>query len=222
MLNSSIMYKIVQSTAYRQTLKEKILSTAMHEFENNGIRAVKMDDIASRLSISKRTLYEIYSNKEELLFEGVKKRHAEKNAYLKKLSDSGVSTMDILIELYRIQIEEFGRTNPAFFADMQRYPELLDYFEDMHRQTTDNAIEFFKRGIKEGFFISTVNYQIISRVGCAATQYVMSTYMYNKFSMKEIMRSFVMVFIRGFCTDKGIKVIDKFFEDVCKQEQNNK
>lgn len=58
------MYKIIPQTLYRKGLKEKILQTSMQMFKVHGIKAVKMDDIATRLSISKRTLYEIYANKE--------------------------------------------------------------------------------------------------------------------------------------------------------------
>ena len=47
-------------TLYKQGLKSTILETAMKLFVKNGIRAVRMDDVASELSISKRTLYEIY------------------------------------------------------------------------------------------------------------------------------------------------------------------
>jgi len=43
----------------------------MTEFLHKGVKSVKMDDIANALAISKRTLYEIYSNKEELLLEAV-------------------------------------------------------------------------------------------------------------------------------------------------------
>ena len=59
-------------TAYKKGLREVILKTAMKAFAEKGIRAVKMDDIAESLSISKRTMYEIYATKEELLYEGVK------------------------------------------------------------------------------------------------------------------------------------------------------
>ena len=52
-----------ESTAHgRQLLKEKICLTALRLFHKRGIRQVKMDDIATTLSVSKRTLYEIHSN----------------------------------------------------------------------------------------------------------------------------------------------------------------
>ena len=63
-----IMQDFKNISTYKEGLKEKILSTAMAAFYKNGIRAVKMNDIANALSISKRTLYELYKNKEDLLF----------------------------------------------------------------------------------------------------------------------------------------------------------
>lgn len=52
------MQKINCQTAYRRELRNRILSVSMDEFHAHGVRAVKMDDIACKLSISKRTLYE--------------------------------------------------------------------------------------------------------------------------------------------------------------------
>ena len=67
-------------TAYKKGLRTTILQAAMKAFAEKGIRAVKMDDIAESLAISKRTMYEIYTTKEELLYEGVF-RHKNVAAY---------------------------------------------------------------------------------------------------------------------------------------------
>ena len=63
------MYKGSSQTCYKLELRNRILKAAMTEFLHKGVKSVKMDDIANTLAISKRTLYEIYSNKEELLLE---------------------------------------------------------------------------------------------------------------------------------------------------------
>ena len=54
------MQEIKETTAYKKSLKGRIMETAMKAFAERGVKAVKMDDIAQMLSISKRTLYEIY------------------------------------------------------------------------------------------------------------------------------------------------------------------
>ena len=105
--------KMKLTNAYRRDLREKILATAIESFQENGIKAVKMDDIANRLSISKRTLYEIYGNKEDLLYECVcyHDKHFEKELQSRLSPKSSV--MDILICFMRLHIEENSRTNPS-------------------------------------------------------------------------------------------------------------
>ena len=66
-------------TEQRVELRQLILETAMSEFKAKGIKRVRMDDIAHQLGISKRTLYEVFSNKEQLLLEGVKDDEARKD-----------------------------------------------------------------------------------------------------------------------------------------------
>ena len=66
------MHKESSQTCYKLELRNRILKAAMTEFLHKGVKSVKMDDIANTLAISKRTLYEIYSNKEELLLEAVR------------------------------------------------------------------------------------------------------------------------------------------------------
>ena len=57
---------------YRRELKSKIIEYAMNEFRQRGIKAVKMDEISRGLHVSKRTVYEIFGDKEELLLAGIR------------------------------------------------------------------------------------------------------------------------------------------------------
>ena len=61
------MLRTYNISTYRFELRQKILQTAMQQFKEMGVKNVKMDDISAIIGISKRTLYEIYENKEELL-----------------------------------------------------------------------------------------------------------------------------------------------------------
>ena len=88
------MYKTNTPTEYREQLRGRILETAMKEFCARGIKQVKMDDIARKLGISKRTLYEIYANKETLLFEGVKQREEAYDHQIKKyMAEEAVTSL---------------------------------------------------------------------------------------------------------------------------------
>lgn len=58
--------------------KERIIDQAMHMFVSQGIKSVRMDDIAQQLGVSKRTLYEMFGDKEGLLYLAME-RYSERN-----------------------------------------------------------------------------------------------------------------------------------------------
>ncbi|MBQ7471464.1 MAG: TetR/AcrR family transcriptional regulator [Prevotella sp.] len=196
--------------SYRESLKSKILEVAMHEFMSKGIRAVKMDDIASLLGISKRTLYEVYSNKEALLLECLKKRDQEIHLQQQEfMSCNDYNVIEILMKFYDYQMSRLANTNPIYLADLHRYRLVMEFLEQHHRKQADKARAFFARGVEEGYFRSDVDYEIVSRIGEASMNYVMTSQMYNQYPLQHIYHNIILLFIRGFCSEKGIAEIDR-------------
>lgn len=174
---------------YRQELKDKILQSATLMFYNNGIRKVKMDDIANNLKISKRTLYEIYEKKEDLLFEVLQRVENINIQRLEEFDKPGTNVIDIVIEALRLKSEEFSKVNPEFLQDMEKYPKLIEYIKAKHKRQGLQAIDFLNRGIKEGYFLSNVNFEIVNILADAGGHYIMSNFLYNKYSFKEIFKT---------------------------------
>ena len=79
----------MQYNSHKQELKDRIKKAASEMFFKNGIRQVRMDDIAHNLGISKRTLYEIYDNKEQLLLDVVKYNNEENVKKLTAFANKG-------------------------------------------------------------------------------------------------------------------------------------
>lgn len=205
------MHKNVETTAYRVELHDRILSAAMDMFRKHGVRSVKMDDIATALSVSKRTLYEIFENKEVLLLEGVRmeterRREAANRSF--ELHPSNV--MDMLLSFYHNQMEEISGATLDFFTDINRYPRVLKYLRNEEATRKRNAQRFFERGIEEGYFRPDVNYDIVTRVTKMGIDGVMESNMFDEFSLSEIFSNMIMTFFRGICTAKGLEVLDNF------------
>lgn len=198
---------------HRETLARKILHTTMTAFAAKGIRAVKMDDIAAEMQISKRTLYEIFSNKEEMLMEGVKMYTDETYEKMKAYAATGVSVMDILLYAFRMKVEEIRVTNPVFYSDLRKYPVLLAYFDQRHKEHRSLMVGFMERGAEEGFFLKGLNYEFVAFMIDATNRLVMDAELYRKYSMQTVFLNHVYVSLRGLCTEKGIKEIDKFLND---------
>ena len=195
---------------YRESLKEKIVKVAMREFKSKGVRNVKMDDIATALSISKRTLYEVYPNKEELLLEGIRLDEENRVALMKDyVAQNNPTVMDVILKFYHTQMEAFSQINPVFFSDLHKYERVRNYMQELRVVRQQNTLAFFKRGVEDGYFREDVDYAIISQMGSATMEYVMDEQMYKQYDLKYIFRNIVLVFLRGFCTPKGLSVIDE-------------
>lgn len=206
------MQEIKNISSYRKDLREKILGASIDLFAKRGIRAVRMDDIANELSISKRTLYEIYDNKEDLLLECMKRYNMQKKELFMKIVESCDNVMDILLNIYRMKIEEYKITNPQIYSDLEKYPKVLEYFENEAATTSKRQRAFMQRGVEEGFFRADVNYELVSKFMEATHKYVMANRIYIEYPMDEVFHNIIFVSLRGFCTIKGIEVLDKFME----------
>ena len=208
------MRTMVNPTEYRRELKGRILEVAMREFKTKGIRSVKMDDIAHLLSISKRTLYEIYSDKQALVLEGVRQEEEMSELHLQSFSKQlGNDSLDIVMEFYRLKLKELSIINPVFFEDLKKYRLVMEYMFERHVEHQKRAVAFFQRGVEEGYLRSDVDYDIISRIGEDAVRFVMESRMYKEYNLQHIFRNIIFLFLRGFSTEKGIKMMDRMFEE---------
>lgn len=207
------MHKINTSTLYRQELKERILHVAMQEFRLKGIKAVKMDDIAGLLSISKRTLYEIYANKEDLLLEGIRTEEEQHSMDMKEFGNKAEhDVMDILIEELQNKLKSLANINPLFFVDLHKYDNIVSFLEKKHAENDVKAQAFYLKGIKEGFFRADLDYGIIMNVMNATMSHIMSTQMYNEYGLQKIFYNIIFLYLRGICTKRGLEKVEMLME----------
>lgn len=207
------MNRIRYNTSYRTSLKDKILDSAIALFHERGVKAVKMDDIANCLSISKRTLYEIYDNKEDLLFECVKTSFEHSEKELHESVENADNVMDILLRIYRLKMNLLRKTHPSFYCELEKYPKILEYFEKQDGKRRAQQMDFIKRGIREGYFRNDVNYDLILDLFDVSNRYIISNYNSLNYSMEQLSYNLVFVFLRGFCTLRGVEILDKVLDE---------
>ncbi len=197
---------------YREKLKTKILQTATELFYRLGIRQVTMNDIANQLKISKRTLYEIYENKEELLADVLLTSDEQSMHMLKSFDTPGSDVLDIIVKVYLFKTEELSHINPVFFEELHKYPKLTDFIRRRHNRQGKDYLDFIQRGIDEGYFLPNVNYKLLKRISDAAGEYVMNHFLYKEYDFREIFQTSVLLFVRGICTTKGILRMEELRE----------
>ena len=202
------MQKTNITTSYREDLHERIPMAAIRLFQQKGVKAVRMDDIANHLQISKRTLYEIYDNKEDLLLEGIKRTEEIYSREMEEFACKNNDVMRIILHFYEVKLQKLEYINPLFFTEMTRYHKVDDYLNKISVEKKQNVLQFFMRGIAEGYFLPSLNYDIVVRLGEASMNYVMNSKLYEEYPLQEIFKNFVSVLLRGYCTEKGQRVLD--------------
>lgn len=195
---------------YRNELKERILEYSEKEFYANGVRQVKMDNIANYLSISKRTLYEIYPTKEDLLLECLKKHDKTHESRIEQyIEESNPNAIEIIIFSYKMKLEHFLQLNPLFLEELCKYKRVISYFDARDKERDTNFEWLFNCGVEEGFFRKDLNRRIISNMFTVSLKEAIDNELYKEFGMEYLFRDIVFTLIRGICTIKGIEAIDQ-------------
>lgn len=191
-----------------ESLRGRILEMAMKAFFAKGIKAVKMDDVAQLMGISKRTLYEIYTNKETLLYECMKEYRVRKRREYEIVYNESPDVMDIILKMYLLGVEEFKLTSPEFYDDMAKYPSVIGLFREEDRRTHEHFIGFLQRGVDEGYFRKDVNIELVAMIFSALSKYINDNQLYKNYNIEDLFHNLVFVSLRGFCTPKGVERLE--------------
>lgn len=198
---------------YRKELKSRIIDYAMDEFYKRGIKAVKMDEISRGIHVSKRTVYEIFGDKEELLLAGLKARDEQMRQQLDIYAcNEAHNVIDVLGYFYKVQMEVNSAIGVSFFEEIHRMPRILEYLKEKHNREYVDRVKFMKAGITEGVFRTGVNYELMLEIVDATMKEIMHQQLYKENTMQEIFDNYFLVIIRGFCTERGVALLNKAIE----------
>ena len=204
---------MVEINEYRKELKSRIIDYAMSEFYKRGVRAVKMDEISQGLHVSKRTVYEIFGDKEELLLAGLKIKSLEMREKLETYScNVAHNVVDIIGYFYKLQMEVNSMVGVAFYEEIHRMPRVIEFFNQEHEREFADRVKFLKAGVEEGLFRQDIDYSLTMELLSASMSEIMRNQIYKKYSMQQIFDNFFLVIIRGFCTERGAALLNKVIE----------
>ncbi len=201
-------------TAYREGLVEKILSTAMPLFKEKGIKAVKMDDIARELGISKRTLYEIYNTKEDLLIECLHHHSDYMVNQITEYSTHEDNQMKIITFAIKSRLSDLTSTSHQYFLDIEKYPQIRSLMEKNKERLANKSSDFIQKCVEQGYFRRDINYNIFHKIGDAVLEYIMKNRIYREFSWSEIFNTFIKIHLSGCCTEKGHKYLKDIIDEL--------
>ncbi|MBR4839503.1 MAG: TetR/AcrR family transcriptional regulator [Paludibacteraceae bacterium] len=192
--------------------KERIIEHAAWQFLNNGIKNITMDELAEQLGMSKRTIYELFQNKEELIMESLKHFVQKNNSKQKEIYKSADNAFVALLSLYNSNKEGFLRVNHRFIDDLKKYfPKISKMHEDSKEKNSEFLTKIFDDAQKDGFILKTLNPAILSHL--FAEQMAIVFEKSSKFQFMDLYETMCVTFFRGIATEKGLEAIKKYIEE---------
>ncbi len=197
--------------------RTRILEQASKMFFENGIRSVTMDEISEALGMSKRTLYESFSNKEELLKECIEYQY-DQNLLVRQEVEAahGDDPLEVINLHFRHVIVALKNLHPGFMQDIQKYHSQLwnDHIKSKMDQDIAYTRSIMEKGIEKGVFRKESDTDILSKMMHSLMPIMFSSAVFpeTSYSRTEVYRQVMLNFIRGMATPEGLIEIDNKFQ----------
>lgn len=191
---------------------DNLLITARDFFMQYGIKSVSMDDLSSKLGISKKTLYQAVDNKEDLVMKVIENHIEVQNTEMEHILSQKQDAIQEMLMFARYIIQLLKNLKPGVTYDLQKYyPAAWKKIELLHQQTINKIIlNNIKKGIKEGVYRKNVNPEIISKLYLVQALQISDERFFpsKDYKMESLIREFIAYHFYGIASLKGHKILD--------------
>ena len=194
--------------------KQKIIEEASVMFRTYGIKAVTMDMLATNMGISKRTIYEVFKDKDELLKGVLRWMSQKQKEFMTTILDESDNVIEAVYKMLDMMLDHFQKMAPSFQLDMKKFQKkILENPDDYHDLPYySNNSEILRRGIDEGVFREDIDIEITNKclLEVAKMSNDQDVFPPEDFLKKDIIRNFYVNYLRGISTSKGLELIESY------------
>ncbi|SDD29735.1 transcriptional regulator, TetR family [Mucilaginibacter pineti] len=193
---------------------ERIIEGGEELFLKAGIKSVTMDDIAKHLGMSKKTIYQFFKDKNELVIALVKRKLKADEDQMVEFMSKSTNVIEEMINMTKCSEEVFSRINPIVVHDMQKYhPDAWKEFQRFKADVLVSTLEeLLTKGIKQGYIRPEIDVKIVARMRVNTVELGFNTSIFPvaEFNTWKIQVQFLDHFNYGICTLKGYKLLNKY------------
>lgn len=198
-------------------IKEKILQGASELFHRYGIRSVSMDDLARSLSVSKKTIYQYFRDKDEIVALATQLHITETRADYDEVFSQAKDPVEELTMMSNCMRRHFKDLNPSLLYDIQKfYPSAWDHFNRFKNDYIRNRIESnLKRGMEQGYYRPEINVAVLSLLRLEEVQMAFDPdrFPLGQFDFRETQMQLLDHFIHGIVTPEGKILFEKYNQE---------
>lgn len=195
-------------------IKEKIIVAADDLFMRLGIRSVTMDDVARELSMSKKTLYQYFDNKDSLVTAVVEEHLAKERDEFCKIADEAENAIEEMHRIAGCLRSHVSSTNPSTLHDLQKFHSnawdlFLEFKNAFIRGHVQQNIE---KGMREGYYREDIDPEIMATFRVEQVQMTFDARIFppDHFDVGTVQMQLFDHFFNGLLTEEGKKLYQTF------------
>ncbi len=194
-------------------------------FMQYGVKSLTMDDVARHLSISKKTLYQYVSNKNELVQKALGRHIDKERQDMEEICSSATNAIDELFAISKHVSGMLKNIHPSVVFDLQKYyPEAWQIFDEYKMNYIYDCISTnLERGIKEGLYRDNLDVPIVSRIYIGRVDMLFDPKLFppGQFNIADVYLELIRYHVRGIASEKGIEYLVKKVQDIDPNDSKN-
>ena len=198
-------------------IKQKITSTSLALFMKYGVKSITMDEIAREASVSKKTIYQHFSDKNHLVFEVTKKELSEDQCFFEGLQAECENAIEEVLKIAVHIREHISQMNPSLLYDLKKYhTKAWDYYNQHKTECYERSVSNnLSRGVEEEYYRPTINVAILSRMRMMQVETALGgeAFTSTEFNIVEVHMQILEHFIMGVVTEKGLKLYNQYLSN---------
>lgn len=188
-------------------MREKILGIANEQFSQFGVRAITMEDIARLAGISKKTIYQEFMDKKQLVKEVFSMALKEDQDTLNEIMEGEDGVIEHLVHTSKMVRERLSTLNPMVLLEIQKYfPEVWEMFNEFKEEIiVTDIVNVIEKGKALGYFRPEINAKILANMRVDQISATMNPSNYDKkdYNLLTLHLEMLDHFLHGIFTEKG-------------------
>lgn len=197
--------------------EKNILEGAKNLFMQFGLKSITMDDIARKVGVSKKTIYQFFNDKNSIVFKSVNEHFSDHRKEIENVLDNSKDAIESIYRISKCMKVQIEAINPTVLYDLQRYfPKAYKRFlEFKNTFMKDRMTQIIETGIASGYFRKEINTEIliVQRIEQVQLAFNNEVFPRDKFDFKEVHEQLFDHFIHGILTEKGKEKYNQYLNE---------
>ena len=200
-------------TEERLNKEDQLVKDAIDVFLTYGIKSVTMDDVARHLRVSKKTIYQVVKDKEDLVNKCMRKDCEGIEQKVQAIQAKNLKAIDENFAISTVIVAELKNIHPSIFYDLEKYyPEAMAMMIEMRHDFIGGVMrQNLNKGIKEGVYRPELNVEIMTQLWVLRLNVIFNPKLFpmDAFHPKDVYLEMFIHHIRGIANSKGLKELEK-------------